>query len=191
MSSDGSNAQPWILSQIDVLNNIALNLIPVQRLVTGTAYVIGIMFAVKAIWTLKMYGESRTMMSGNANIKEPILYLLVAGILIYFPTGLSVVLETTFGSSNILEYAPINNGTPGITALFGSTSLVGRALTTIIQTIGVIAFIRGWVLVARTASQGQPPGGTGKGLMHIFGGILAINIIATLEMINKTLYGTS
>lgn len=187
----GGDWKGWIANQADILNNIANNLLPVERLVTGAAYLIGLAFAFKAIYTLKAYGESRTMMSNNMSIKEPLMYLFVAGIFIYFPTGLSIMLQTTFGSKNILQYAPVNSSNQAISKFFGSGSLVGRPLSIIIQTIGVIAFVRGWVLIARSAAQGQPPGGTGKGLMHVFGGILAMNIVETLIIINNTIYGTS
>lgn len=189
MAGDTNSWTSWIAKNADVLNNIASNLLPVQRLITGAAYLIGLAFAFKAIYSLKIYGEARTMMSSNTSIKEPVMYLLVAGILIYLPTGVEIILNTTFGSSNILQYAPVNSNNPTIANLFGSGSLVGRPLTIIIQTVGIVAFIRGWILIARSASQGQPPGGTGKGLMHVFGGILAMNIVGTLNIINNTLYG--
>ncbi|ARG96827.1 type IV secretion protein IcmC [Legionella micdadei] len=191
MSGGTGSWQSWLTSQVDILNNIANNLLPVERLITGAAYLIGLAFAFKAIYTLKAYGESRSMMSNSASIKEPIIYMVVAAIFIYFPTGLAIMLQTTFGSSSILQYAPVNSNNPGISALFGTGSVVGRPIAIIIQTIGLIAFVRGWILIARSASQGQPPGGTGKGLVHIFGGILAMNIVATLEIINNTLYGTT
>lgn len=180
----------WMTNQAQILQNIAQTLEPVERMLTGAAYVMGIAFAFKAIYSLKIYGEMRTMMSSNASIKEPATYLFVAGIFIYFPTGLEMVLQTTFGDSNILAYAPIDSDNPTFNALFGQGSLIGRPLTMIIQVIGLVAFIRGWVLIAKAASQGQQPGGTGKGIIHVFGGILAINIVATLEIINNTLYGT-
>lgn len=188
--SDPSGSSPWIASQVDILNNIAINLLPVQKLITGGAYLIGILFFIKAIYTLKQYGESRSMMSNQKDIKEPLMYMFVAAILIYFPSGLAVMLQTTFGSSSILQYAPVTSTNPGISFLFGPDSTVGRPLTIIIQTIGVVAFVRGWILIARASNHGQP-GQTGKGLMHVFGGIFAMNIIATLEIINNTLYGTT
>ncbi len=188
-SGTGGSWTSWISSQADILQNIANSLGPIQHLISGTAYLLGIGFAFKAIYTLKAYGEARTMMSGNTNLKEPMIYFLVAAIFLYFPTGLNVFLNTTFGNSNILQYAPVNSNNQTINVLFGTTSTVGRPLAMIIQVIGGIAFIRGWVLIARSASQGQPPGGTGKGLIHVFGGIFAMNIVATLEIINNTLYG--
>lgn len=177
-----------IFTQIDVLNNIANSLGPVQKLITGAAYLIGCAFLFKAIFVLKIYGESRTMMSGSQNVKEPIAYLFVGAVFIYFPTMLSNMLFTTFGDGSVLEFASINGGSATL-SLFDSSNPLGRPLAMLIQVVGLIAFVKGWVLIARSASQGQPPGGTGKGLMHVFGGILAINILATAEMLNNTLYG--
>lgn len=180
----------WIAGQADILTNIAKSLAPVERLLTGVAYIMGLAFAFKAIYSLKVYGEARTMMATNASLKEPITYLIVASVFIYFPTALEIILQTTFGASSILEYAPVDSKNKALDILFGPDSIVGRPLTMIIQVIGLGAFIRGWVLIARSASQGQQPGGTGKGLIHVLGGVLAMNIVATLNIINNTLYGT-
>jgi intracellular multiplication protein IcmC len=159
-------------------------------MLTGAAYLIGIAFTFKALASFKHYGESRTSMSGNASMKEPLTYLVVGALLLYFPSTLEVFLQTTFGYSNILQYAPINSSNAAIDTIFGSGSAVGQPIAIIVQVIGLTAFVRGWVLVARASSSGQPPGGTGKGLIHVFGGILAMNIVGTIEMIDNTLYGT-
>ena len=179
----------WIANQADILNNVANSLAPVEQLLTGAAYIIGLSFAFKAIYVLKVYGEARTMMASNSSIKEPILYLIVAGVFIYFPSGVELVMNTTFGYSNPMAYGPVNSKNNMLNTLVGDGSVVGRPLSMVIQVIGIIAFIRGWVLLARSGAQGQPPGGTGKGLIHIFGGIIAINIIGTINIINNTLYG--
>jgi intracellular multiplication protein IcmC len=180
----------WLASQVNILTNIANSMVPVQRLITGGAYLLGCAFLFKAIYSLKIYGESRTMMSSHTSVKEPVVYLIVGAVLIYFPTAFQALMQSTFGYQNILQYAPINSNNHALDTLFGSGSAVGRPLTIIIQVIGLVAFVRGWVLIARSASQGQPPGGTGKGFVHVFGGILAINIVGTINMINNTLYGT-
>lgn len=179
----------WASAQADILNNIANNIGPVEHLITAAAYLMGIMFGLKALLTLKQQGESKTAMSQNSNLKEPLLYFLVAAVFLYFPTALAVLLSTTFGYSNILSYSALDTNNPTLNTLFGPGSAVGRSLARIIQLIGLIAFIRGWVLISRTASQGQQPGGTSKGIMHIVGGILAMNIVGTLEVLNSTLYG--
>ena len=149
----------------------------------------GMAFAFKAVNTLKMYGESRSMSSSSTNFKEPLIYFLVAAVFLFIPSALKTFLATTFGSTSILEYAPVNSSDTTLNTLFGPNSSVGGPLTIIIQTIGLIAFVRGWILIARSAGQGQQPGGMGKGLMHIFGGILALNIVQTINIINNSLYG--
>jgi intracellular multiplication protein IcmC len=129
------------------------------------------------------------MMSSQTSLKEPLTYMFVAAVFIYFPSAFELFMNTTFGRSTPLQYAPINSSNSTLDAIFGSGSLVGRPLALLIQTIGLIAFIRGWILISRSASHGQPPGGTGKGFIHVFGGILAMNIVQTLNIINNTLYG--
>ena len=178
-----------VTDNINIINNIAATVVPIERLITGAAYIIGIAFAFKAIHSLRQYGESRSLHSGHSSMKEPLIYLLVAGVFIYFPTALAIILNTAFGSPNILAYSEVNSTNPALTSLFGTGSLVGQSLTLIIQAIGAIAFIRGWILIARSSSQGQQPGGTGKGMVHVFGGIIAMNIVLTLQIINNTLYG--
>ena len=172
--------------EIAILTNLANSLPSIERLITGGAYVMGCAFLFKAIYSLKVYGEARTMMSNNASIKEPIVYLMVGVIFIYFPTAFAMLMQTTFHYNTVLGYESMDNNQIATGWLNGA---MGRPLAMLIQVVGLIAFVRGWVLIARSASQGQPPGGTGKGLMHVFGGILAINIIGTINMLNNTLYG--
>jgi intracellular multiplication protein IcmC len=150
-------------------------------MVTGCAYVIGIAFAFKALYSLKVYGEQRTMMSSNASMKEPLSYLFVAGIFIFLPTGVGVFLNTTFGTDSIMAYSAL----PSAFDLTQENG--GYALLQLLQLIGIIAFIRGWVLIARAGAQGQQPGGVGKGLMHVFGGVLLMNIVYTLNIVYNTL----
>ena len=189
-SGFGSGFLNWIASQADILTNIANNLGPVQKLITGASYILGVVFAFKAMLALKEHAAQTVMSSTSKGMKEPLIYLIVASALIYFPSALDVALMTTFGSTNILQYAPVSSPNAAINVLFGPGSLVGAPLTIIIQTIGLGNFVRGWILIARSASGGQQPGGTGKGLIHIFGGILAINIVQTVNIINNTIYGT-
>lgn len=176
------------VENVDIFVNFANSLGPVYKMVTGAAYVMGIAFAFKALYSLKVYGEMRTMMSSNTSMKEPLTYLLIAGVFVYLPTGFAVIMNTLFEQSNVLAYSQTSMG-GAMEFLFGSgNSSFGRALTITIQTIGVIAFIRGWVIVGRSAGQGQQPGGAGKGIMHIIGGVLAMNIIGTMQVVSNTLF---
>ncbi len=174
-------------STVSMLNNLANSLLPVENLVTGAAYLMGIGFAMKAVMTLKSHGEQRSSLSGVGNMKESVVYIVVAGVLLYFPSAFEALMNTTFGYSSVLAYSQSSS----MAQLLGANSDVGNALTIIIQVIGLFAFVRGWILIARGASQGgQSGGGMGKGLMHVFGGILAMNIVGTIQVIMNTLLGT-
>ena len=71
----------WSAQNINVLKNIAATVQPIQKLLTGSAYLLGLLFAFKALYMLKVYGEARTMMSSNTSAKEPLTYLFVAAVL--------------------------------------------------------------------------------------------------------------
>ena len=177
----------WFAGSVDVLHNLAQDLLSVEKTLTGASYLMGLAFAMKAMFTLKSHGEQRSSM-GASSLKEAGLYMLVSAMLLYYPTAFEVIMNSTFGYSNVLAYAPLNTTSPILGNLFGADSSVGQSLTIIIQVIGLIAFIRGWVMIARSSAQGQH-GNIGKGFMHIFGGVLAMNIIGTLEVMQNTLLG--
>ncbi len=178
---DAGDISGWISANADWLNHLAGSINQVYTMVTAAAYVIGISFAFKALYSLKVYGELRTMMSSNASVKEPLTYLIVAAVFIYLPTGLSIILNSTFGQSNVLAYSELPS------AFDLSETNGGFALLKLLQLIGVMAFVRGWVLLARSAGQGSQPGGFGKGLMHVFGGVLLMNIVGTIRVVYNTL----
>lgn len=178
--------EDWYSGELDVLVNLADSLVQVEYLVTGAAYLMGIGFAMKAFFTLKMHGEQRSSMSGTGNMKEAVVYAMVAMALLYFPSAFEALMNTTFGYSSVLAYSQ----NPYLTGILGTDSEVGNSITLLIQVIGLFAFVRGWIMIARGATQGgQSQGQTGKGLMHIFGGILAMNIVGTVEVLVNTLYG--
>lgn len=161
-----------------VLQNLSGSFPGIWRLLTATAYVLGFFFAFKAIYTLKVYGESRTMMSSHASIKGPILNLLAATMLIFIPTGYDMINFTIFRQTGILNY---NQG--GIGSLSQDSVMIIQG---IVQIVGLIAFIRGWILLAKSGDQGSQPI-LGKAFTHIIGGVLGINIALVQQMISNTL----
>jgi intracellular multiplication protein IcmC len=173
-----STASTWI-------TNLGGSLDSIERLVTGAAYLMGLIYAFKAVYSMKAYGESRTMMSSNTSMKEPLINVIAAAGLLYLPSAVDVFMMTTFGSTNILSYDQLDTDV----AQYFTVANGGQALIEFLQIIGIIAFIRGWVLLARSASHaGQQPGLIGKGIIHIFGGVLLINIVETVNIFYTTLF---
>ena len=163
-----------------MMQSIAATLTPVQELVVWVAYIMGVVFTYRALYHLKVYGELRTMMASRTGLKEPLTYLMVAAIFIYLPTALEIVLQTTFGDESVVAYSDLSYANA---ADYGQAF---RSVLYLIQIVGLIAFIRGWMIIAKGTAEGQQAG-WGKGLMHIVGGIMAINIVATSNIVTATL----
>ncbi len=175
---------------MNIFQNLQPSLLQLENLITAVAYLMGVHFLIKGIGALKHAGEMRSHMSQQHSMKEPMYYLLVGSMLLYLPTALSVFLTTVFGSDDILQYSQLQSSNTILNSMFGAAGVFGQDMVIFVQIIGLIAFIRGWLLVAKGAQQGgHQQGGMGKGMMHIFGGIMAINIVQTLNVISNTLFG--
>lgn len=182
-------SEEWYSGTTAVLSNLADSLISVEKMLTGASYLMGLAFALKAVMTLKSHGEQRSSM-GASSMKEASIYLFVSAMLLYYPTAFEVIMNSTFGYSNVLAYAPMNSTSPILSDIFGADNAVGTSLTIIIQVVGLIAFLRGWLLIARSGNAQGQAGSIGKGFTHVFGGVMAMNIIGTLQMFNDTFFGT-
>ncbi|NKB46539.1 MAG: type IV secretion protein IcmC [Legionellales bacterium] len=168
---------------VQMLTNLASVQPNLYKLVTGAAYVIGLAFIFRALYHLKIYGELRTMMASQTGLKEPLAYLFVGTMLLYLPTGFSTVMQTAFGYDNVLAYTDWRTTSGSI------TGPGGVAILRLVQLVGAIAFVKGWMILARSAGQGGGAQGntTGKGLTHIFGGVAGMNIVGTANVISSTL----
>ena len=181
LAAETEGISSWLSNNKGWLNHLAGSVDELYKMVTGAAYVIGCSFLFKAMYTLKVYGELRTMMASNASLKEPLTYLMVGAIFLYFPTGFAVVMNTAFAEPNVLEYKELSP------ALDLTESNGGVALLRLLQLIGVISFVRGWVLLARSQGQGAQPGTMGKAITHVLGGVMLMNIVATVNIMYNTL----
>lgn len=162
-----------------MLINLTQNYTGIYRLINAFCFVSGMAFFLKAIHYLKVYGEMRMMMSSSANIKEPLMYFFVGTALIYLPSLLDSALQTVFSSSQIslLQESDVN---------FGSQYYSGMsAVTQTVQLVGYIAFVRGIFMLSKTANASGASHGAsvGKAVMHMFGGVLAINIVETKRIL--------
>jgi intracellular multiplication protein IcmC len=148
-------------------------------MVTALMFLTGFIFIFRALYALKLYGEARTMMSSNAELKGPLILFLVGTILLFYPTLFSTSLSSIFGTSNILAYIPSASDT-------AQEQEVMKDVGMIIQFVGVVAFFRGWLIVQALAGHSQQAS-LGKALTHIIGGILLVNVFATWNVLKSAL----
>jgi len=162
---------------LQMLTNLSKTYPAIWKMLTGACYVIGFVFALRGVYYLKQYGEMRTMMASNTSLKTPIAFFIVASVLIYIPTGFKIISKTIFGYNSPLAYSDV---TSGMNPIFLS------AITGLVSIIGLIAFIRGWLILVANA---EHPGGqatVGKALTHIIGGLLAMNVLGVVDIIWNT-----
>jgi intracellular multiplication protein IcmC len=163
----------------NALSNWDRNYAPLVRLVTALSYLLGVTFIFRAVFQLKQYGEMTVMRASGTSIKGPMILFVVGAALLFFPSTKSALLMSTFGYGQQQQLQYVIPGAP----LLDSNSLKG--LLHMIQLVGFISFLRGWTQLAHLSN---PSGqySVGKALTHIIGGIMAINIQGTTEMLQAT-----
>jgi intracellular multiplication protein IcmC len=172
----GANSGDIDLAQM--MANIAESMPDVLAMVTAASYIMGFTIVMMGIYKLKEYGEARTMMSSQVSIWPIIITLSVGSMLIFFPSTIEVTMQTLFDYSSPISYS----GTSGSE----SDELISD-LVIIMQIIGAISFIRGLLLLNTSSHRGAQPGGFSKGITFVVGGILAINMYGTWEVLVNTI----
>ena len=145
------------------------------QFLTALCYVLGLWAGASALLLV----QRRQRYDGGASRRAILVRAALCALFLYLPTAIDSGQETLFGARTILSYSPGS-----------AVSEQGRqALDTVIQfvqLVGLWAFIWGWVLLNRAHARGYDPGLGGKGLAHIVGGSLCINIVATLQGLAQT-----
>lgn len=158
------------------------NLHAVIQLIVATSYVMGIWFILSAVNELRIYGQIRTMMPVDIGFTGPLARLLAGIALLFFPgiIDISIYSLWNYGSSQASLLRFETTGTSEWDKIFDGIRII-------VQTFGYVAIIRGFTLLSRAGRKTAQPGSFGKGMMHIAGGILAVNIVATVKVIQYSL----
>lgn len=164
------------LSAVDMVKNFTTQLPNLMRLVTAVAYVMGMYFVIAGVIKLKHVGEMRMQMSPEHSLKSPIIFLTVGAMLLYLPTSVQVGMSTFWTDPNPYGYLQEQDQWA---EFFNNCFMV-------VQLFGVIAFIRGLIMLTHLGGHGGHPGTLGKAMTHIIGGILCINIYQFVHVIMIT-----
>jgi hypothetical protein len=156
---------------ITMIGNLSRSLFPLQRLISGFAYLLGIAFFMIALSKLKKVSESRGR--SQESMFTPLAYMLGGAALIFLPTMVRTLSNTTFGVGNILQYSKY------------SPYDFYSSMRVLIQTAGILWFIRGTVLLVGSSQPGAKHGP--KGLAFLFAGVLAMNIQNTINVLNSAM----
>ena len=134
---------------------------------------------------LKKYGTKTAYKHVESSLVGPFLQFFIGIALFYLPTFVETVNITLWNEAYVYN-SPLN-----YTSQTSSTTFEEyiEPILGVIQIIGMISFIRGWVMLSRATNVGQQPGAVSKGLTHVIGGIMGINIYTVMEIFNQTFLG--
>lgn len=154
---------------VSIFVNLSESLAPIQEMVSGFGYVIGIGLVISAMHKFHKIGDARAQSHSQEKMFVPIAFFVAGVALIFLPTAFSTLANTAFGSENILAYSEIESD--ALTA----------AIKFLIETTGVIWFVRGCVLLAHGSEPGVKEGS--KGLTFLVAGVFAMNFDNTVQVI--------
>jgi intracellular multiplication protein IcmC len=185
----------------DILKNMRGLLHPFLLLILGVSFTGGVWMIFRGLGMFKVFGQAQTQMSRPGELGGPLLYMLVGTILIYLPSTSSIVGQTIFGSDqvDIFEGGTLYLARGG----YASTRILSYAAVGVesqwadltdtiilyIQFIGFLAFVRGWFIISHAGQPGTQPGVISKGIVHLIGGICAVNFIPLVEILHNTIIG--
>jgi len=188
----------------DMLSNLRSLLNPMLNLILVISFVLGILMVLRGLLMMRAFSMPLTQAARPGEIAGTLVYLFVGSILIYIPTASDAVSATFFGNSGVGLFSNSESGFQQNAKNIASAQIMGYApialedqwadlLDTVVlyvQFIGFIAFVRGWLLVAQSGQPGVQPGSITRGIVHVVGGILAINFLPLVDAIQTTIVGS-
>lgn len=166
------------------LANLQTTFTSLTTLVAVVSYVVGVFLVFKGIGMYRIFANQTFGSAQRGEFAGPLVAILVGVVLVYFPSTLDTSLITIFGSadvspaSDLMSYSSLQDSE--------KWQKLSEIVVKYMKLIGLIAFVRGWIILSKMSQSGTQPGTMGKGLIHIIGGILLINIVDTVNLLGET-----
>ncbi len=180
LSSQASAVVVDTTTLTDLFENLNSSMNAIWQMLTAVAYLTGFSMTCSAIYRLKKFGERTAFMHNSKGLLAPSALFIVGVFLMWSPSFIDIMVFSLFGS-DVQSTLSWENSTSGIDWAEAIAPMIQT-----IQVIGFIAFIRGWMLVTRSTAEQSQPGSVSKGSIHVVGGVMAINITGTMDVLSNT-----
>lgn len=167
-----------VSSQAGIGANVVDGLSGASEFMLGLFYITGIAFIFTGVNKLKKLGHRTAFMNVDSGVTGPLIMLFLGAMLIFFPSFLEVLSQSVFGTAEIDELAYAESGDKLIDKI--------GPMVVVIQFIGLIAILRGFLILTKVTGQGAQPGTISKGFIHIIGGVMSVHIVKTIEIMVNT-----
>ena len=166
-----------------MLTNLQDSFSSLQSLVVAFSYVLGISLMVKALLKARELANHNPSSPQQGGYKTPITLALVGGALVYLPASVNVGLSTIFSTTTLGSASDLLSYTP---AMDNQTwAQIETVIVQYLKLLGLIAFIRGWIILSKAGEGGQQDT-LSKGVIHVIAGILLINIVDSIQILAST-----
>jgi intracellular multiplication protein IcmC len=184
-----------------ILTNISNVIVPLTALALTISFTAGVFFIFQALIALKNFGHvGMAGQSQPGEFSKPLLKLLIGAILIYLPSSTDALTNSLFNTgsslfgSGSINYQNLGSGSTllgyGGASSFGQQwAALANTLVLYIQFIGLLSMLKGWFILASSTGQNAQQGNVAKGFTHVIGGIIAMNFITAVNIINNTIFG--
>ncbi|MBP9721564.1 MAG: hypothetical protein KBD64_00225 [Gammaproteobacteria bacterium] len=164
----------------ELLVNLSRNFPAIVTFLNGICVIIGVSFIMLAFFKLKHLADFRNMMSGQQEIGKSITLIVLGAVFLWMPFILNAMTYTLFGMQigKLQAAYPISDV---------SSAPYAYAFFAMMQIVGLVSFIRGWLILS-SMSKGQPQHGTlGRAITHLVGGLLLFHLNPIMKILDKTL----
>lgn len=178
------SSSAWAASGTGDIGNLpailVANLNTIGTIMQTVAILLGLGLFMGGVFQLKRYGEARTMMSSQMSMAGPLMTLISGIALLFSPLLIGTLLVSFWGPGGQTDL-PYDGNTSSGWAQYVQPVLM------LVRIVGIYAFMRGFVMAAKTGSGHAQQGTTGKVLIHIFAGILCVHIMGTIQLVESLL----
>lgn len=157
---------------------------PMTYLVSFMGYFLGILLMFRGFLKLSKFGTDPNAYS----MPKILANLIVGGLIFSLGATSSAMMQTIFGTAAITASSSVTSWS-ALGGADASTKTAVEYSLVFVQIVGMISFLRGWLIV-KSAAEGSGQATMAQGFTHVIGGTLCLNIFYVLKALDATM-GTS
>lgn len=157
------------------------NIEPLIKITGSVAFLIGIFVIYKAVMQIAATAKAGGQHNGHGGYKGSFISMFIGVALLKLPTTMNTVNESVF----MQAVSPLSYNVHS-SQLSDKTNSMLYVILHFIQFVGIVAFIRGLMIMNKAANGGGHDVSYEKGVVFILSGILAANIVVTTNMLSKS-----